>query len=78
MAKKYFWLVRLLGKGFLFSGFRLALYGLSQSSKVLVNVSLGLLAAGMIMMAGSVYHVLKSRGKDKGPSEWMRPGGDTL
>jgi hypothetical protein len=77
MAKKYFWVVRLLGKSFLFSGFLLALYGLSQSNKFLVNVSLGLLAAGMMMMAGSVYHVLKSRGTDKGPSEWMRPGGDT-
>jgi hypothetical protein len=77
MAKKYFWVVRLLGKGFLFSGFLLALYGLSQSSKFLVNVSLGLLAAGIMMMAGSVYQVLKSRGRDRGPSEWMRPGGNT-
>lgn len=73
MAKKYFWAVRLLGKGFLFSGFLLALYGLSQSSKFLINVSLGLLAAGMVMMAASVYHVLKSRGRDRGPSEWMGP-----
>ncbi len=77
MAKKYFWVVRLLGKGFLFAGFLLALYGLSQSSKWLVNVSLGLLAAGIVMMAGSAYHVLKSRGSDKGPSEWMGPGGNT-
>ncbi len=77
MAKKYFWGVRLLGKGFLFSGFLLALYGLTQSSKFLVNVSLGLLAAGILMMAASVYQVLKSRGKDKGPSEWMGPGGSS-
>ena len=77
MAQKYFWAVRLLGKGFLFSGFLLALYGLSQSSKFLVNVSLGLLAAGMVMMAGSVYHVLTSRGTDKGPSGWMGPGGSS-
>lgn len=77
MKSRYFWAVRLLGKGFLFSGFLLALYGLSQSSKFLVNVSLGLLAAGIIMMAGSVYQILKSRGTDKGPSEWMGPGGNT-
>jgi hypothetical protein len=77
MAKRYFWAVRLLGKVFLFSGFLLALYGLSQSSKFLVDVSLGLLVAGMVMMAASVYQVLKSRGTDKGPSEWMRPGGNS-
>jgi hypothetical protein len=75
MAKRYFWGIRLLGKVFLFSGFLLALYGLSQSSKFLVNVSLGLLAAGMILMAASVYQLLKSRGTDKGPSEWMGSGG---
>jgi hypothetical protein len=75
VAKKYFWALRLLGKGFLFSGFLLALYGLSQSSKFLVNVSLGMLAAGMVMMGASVYQVLKSRGTDKGPSEWTGPGG---
>ncbi|MCI0526474.1 MAG: hypothetical protein L0Y56_03345 [Nitrospira sp.] len=73
MEKKYFWGVRLLGKGFLFSGFLLALYSLSQSSQFLVDVSLGLLVIGIVMMAASVYHVLKSRGTDKGPSEWMRP-----
>ena len=71
--KGHFWLTRLIGKAFLVSGFFLAIYGLVQSSGFLVNVSLGLLAAGIVAMLASLYHSLKSRGPDKGPSEWMGP-----
>ena len=71
--KGHFWLTRLIGKVFLVSGFFLAIYGLTQSSGFLVNVSLGLLASGIAAMAASFYPSLKSRGPDKGPSEWMGP-----
>ncbi|MGH7273204.1 MAG: hypothetical protein ACREIQ_01930 [Nitrospiria bacterium] len=73
MMLKHVGLTRLVGKAFLVSGFFLAIYGLTQSSRFLVNVSLGLLASGIAAMAASFYHSLKSRGPDKGPSEWMGP-----
>ena len=66
-------LTRLVGKAFLVSGFFLAIYGLAQSSGFLVNISLGLLAAGIAATVASFYHSLKSRGPDKGPSEWKGP-----
>lgn len=75
--KKHFWYARLLGKVFLVSGIFLSIYGLAESSSLMTQWSLALIAAGIVAMAISFYHGLKSRGPDRGPSGWKGPGQGT-
>ena len=71
--RTYAIVTRWAGKAFLVSGFFLSIYGLEQSDRFLINVSIGLLGTGMAAMAATFYQTLKSRGPDRGPSSWMGP-----
>lgn len=65
--KRHDGFTRWMGKIFLASGFFLSIYGLSQSSPFWINLSLALLATGIVAMAIGFYKGLRSLGPDKGP-----------
>ncbi len=65
--KRHDGLTRWMGKIFLASGFFLSIYGLSRSSPFWINLSLALLATGIVATAMGFYKGLRSLGSDRGP-----------
>lgn len=65
--KRYWVGARLAGKLFLVAGFILAIHGFSSNSPFWINVSLALLAAGILMMGVAFYLGLCLMGERKPP-----------
>ena len=61
-------IARLMGRFFFVGGFLLAVYGLSEHNRFLVNASLGLIVTGIAATGFALYrHVKDARSEERPP-----------
>jgi hypothetical protein len=62
-------IARLMGRLFFVGGFLLAVYGLSEHNRFLVNASLGLIATGIVATGFALYRHVKDARSEQTPRD---------